>query len=300
MATTIAKKVGKSIFDDKLNNYKLKTDPRYREIILLDKRGNPTNKRGYQKKPMPLEVPKKDLKILKSVRRRAHLIDRAINICGFRLGLGALIGLIPLLGDFGDFAMALWVYYLCDRIEGGLDKTYKKKMAFNMTVDLAGGFIPVLGDLFDAIYKCNSKNAEELEKQLYDRYCPEWLSRKKGSTSRLASRQNNGVVVDSQATSTTNINHPVQYEEYELGPPPRYATRQDIVDDAPLSEPGRPAPAKLGKQNNASGGWFSKIMGKRDQKIQEKRPEPDLEMAERAPDQPARPPRPGAENGGFI
>lgn len=173
-------------------------------------------------------------------------------------------------------------------------------MTFNMAVDLGGGFIPVLGDLFDAIFKCNTKNAEELEKQLYARYCPEWLSHKQVSASKSASKQNNGVILDTQPTSTTNVSHPMHLEELELGQPPRYATRQDIEKDTSRNEPTRPKPAKLGKQNNLWHGWFDNLMSKQDHTIREKSQEPDLEMAESAPDQPLRPSRPGAQDGGFI
>ena len=71
-------------------------DVRFQKLPVLDKRGNAT---GHYtkgpKKPMPLAVPSKDLKIFKKVKRRAHWLDRAINICGFRIGVSAIFGLVP-------------------------------------------------------------------------------------------------------------------------------------------------------------------------------------------------------------
>lgn len=40
------------------------------------------------------------------------------------------------------------------------------KMYFYAVVDLVGGFVPFLGDIFDAIYKANTRNAWLLEDYL--------------------------------------------------------------------------------------------------------------------------------------
>lgn len=41
----------------------------------------------------------KDAQVLKKVRKRAHRLDKAINLCGFRIGVSFFLGLIPVLGD---------------------------------------------------------------------------------------------------------------------------------------------------------------------------------------------------------
>lgn len=65
-----------------------------------------------------------------------------------------------------DFMLALWVIRKADQIEGGLPPVLRAKMYAFIVVDLAGGFVPFFGDIFDAIYKANSRNAWLLEDYL--------------------------------------------------------------------------------------------------------------------------------------
>ncbi|KAK7737016.1 hypothetical protein SLS53_006772 [Cytospora paraplurivora] len=69
-------------------------------------------------------------------------------------------------GDVIDFMLALWVIRKADEIEGGLPPVLRAKMYAFIVVDLAGGFVPFFGDIFDAIYKANSRNAWLLEDYL--------------------------------------------------------------------------------------------------------------------------------------
>lgn len=63
---------------------------------VVDKRGNPTGKTKRVRKGRPAGLTSDhDWKILKTVRKRAYRFDRAVSLCGFKLGWSALIGLIP-------------------------------------------------------------------------------------------------------------------------------------------------------------------------------------------------------------
>lgn len=62
--------------------------------------------------------------------------------------------------------MALWVIHKAETINGGLPPILRAKMYAFATVDLVGGFIPFFGDIFDAIYKANTRNAWLLEDYL--------------------------------------------------------------------------------------------------------------------------------------
>lgn len=89
----------------------------------------------------------------------AFWMDRAIPIPGtkFRVGLDAIIGLVPGGGDF-----------LCGLIQTGLVLTAVKhyhvpklvaaRMAANVLLDVVGGSIPFLGDAWDAAFKANTRN----------------------------------------------------------------------------------------------------------------------------------------------
>lgn len=54
---------------------------------------------------MPPGLTAEEARILKSVRRRSHYLDKGFHICGIRFGWTFLIGLIPVLGSATDAAL---------------------------------------------------------------------------------------------------------------------------------------------------------------------------------------------------
>lgn len=62
--------------------------------------------------------------------------------------------------------MALMVFKTCNKIEGGLPGSLKSKMLFNVILDFAIGLVPFVGDIADAAFRCNTKNAILLEEYL--------------------------------------------------------------------------------------------------------------------------------------
>jgi Domain of unknown function (DUF4112) len=54
---------------------------------------------------LPPGLSARDAKILKSVQRRAHYLDKGFSICGVRFGWTFLIGLIPMAGDVADASL---------------------------------------------------------------------------------------------------------------------------------------------------------------------------------------------------
>jgi hypothetical protein len=88
-----------------------------------------------------------------------------IPLTRFRIGVGPLIGLIPGIGDLVDLLMSLWVVNEARRIGAG--KVLIARMLGHLFVDFIGGLLPVIGDLFDAAYKANSRNTDLLRAHLY-------------------------------------------------------------------------------------------------------------------------------------
>ncbi len=98
-----------------------------------------------------------------NLERLAWLMDRAIPIPGtnLRVGLDAIIGLLPGGGDF-----------LAGLIQTGLvvaavhhykvPKAVAARMAANVLLDSVVGAIPFVGDAFDAVFKANTKNMKLL------------------------------------------------------------------------------------------------------------------------------------------
>lgn len=65
-----------------------------------------------------------------------------------------------------DTLMAIMVLKTCEQIEGGLPMNLKMSMIFNIMVDFVIGLVPFLGDLCDAVFKANTRNALLLEQHL--------------------------------------------------------------------------------------------------------------------------------------
>jgi hypothetical protein len=93
----------------------------------------------------------------------AHVLDESIRIPGtsLRIGLDAIVGLIPGVGDL--IGGLLSTYIVAQAIDQGLPKATVLRMAVNVLVETVVGSVPVLGDLFDAYWKANVRNARLLE-----------------------------------------------------------------------------------------------------------------------------------------
>jgi hypothetical protein len=69
-------------------------------------------------------------------------------------------------GDAVDVLLALMVLRTCTEVEGGIPNGLKTQMLFNIVIDFIVGLVPFVGDIADAIYKCNTRNAVLLENYL--------------------------------------------------------------------------------------------------------------------------------------
>ena len=117
-----------------------------------------------QRRPVPPGLTKQEEKVLKKVTRRAHRLDQCINICGIKIGWSAVIGIVPGAGDMIDSFMALMLVWTCMQVK--IPDTLKSRMMFNIALDFAIGLVPFLGDIADAFYRCNTRNAALLYKHL--------------------------------------------------------------------------------------------------------------------------------------
>ena len=101
--------------------------------------------------------------------RLSHVLDDAIRIPGtdFRIGVDALIGLIPGVGD--ATGAVLGAYMIWEAHQLGAPSATKWRMAGNVGIDALIGVIPLVGDLSDFVFRANRKNmallTEHLESQ---------------------------------------------------------------------------------------------------------------------------------------
>ena len=99
---------------------------------------------------------------LHRIERIAKVLDDVIRIPGtnIKLGLDAVIGLIPGVGDVAGLALGSWFIYEAHRL--GAPAALKWKMARNVGIDAVSGLVPVLGDVVDVAYRSNRRNLQLL------------------------------------------------------------------------------------------------------------------------------------------
>jgi len=113
----------------------------------------------------PLERSERSVKVEESLERLSWLMDDLFRIpgIGWRIGLDALVGLIP---GFGDTATSLASFYiLASAVRYGVPKVTILRMGLNIGIDYVMGSLPVVGDLFDAWWKSNRMNVELVRKR---------------------------------------------------------------------------------------------------------------------------------------
>ena len=103
---------------------------------------------------------------LRPLRRLAWMIDGAFGLPGtrFRCGLNSVGGLLPVGGDAVLGAISLYIVYEASRL--GVPGRVLARMLGNVAVEVVGGSVPVLGDLFDMALKANLRNIAIIERHL--------------------------------------------------------------------------------------------------------------------------------------
>ena len=100
---------------------------------------------------------------LNEMRRLSTLLDEAVKIpiVNYRVGLDALLGLVPIIGDFSGFAISSYIIFKAHNM--GVPREKVSKMVFNSVVDVLVGSIPLVGDAFDLFWKSNKRNMKIVE-----------------------------------------------------------------------------------------------------------------------------------------
>ncbi|WAL58160.1 DUF4112 domain-containing protein [Thermocoleostomius sinensis] len=106
------------------------------------------------------------LATLNRIRRFTRLMDTAfrVPVLGIRFGLDPIIGLIPGAGDLVSTIFSVYLIVLAARFQ--LPAKALRSMIFNVAIESTVGTVPLLGDLFDALYKANLRNLSILEQHL--------------------------------------------------------------------------------------------------------------------------------------
>lgn len=109
--------------------------------------------------------------IRKRVEAMEHLLERSLILPGINrpIGLDAIIGLVPVVGDFITGAMGAYIIWEARNL--GMPRWKLLGMAGNVAFDTAVGAVPLAGDLFDFMFRSNTRNLRMIKKHL-DRHHP--------------------------------------------------------------------------------------------------------------------------------
>lgn len=111
-----------------------------------------------------------------SVRQRVEMMERLLErsfvIPGINraVGLDAIAGLVPVVGDLVSAAMGAWIVWEARNL--GMPKWKLWKMGANVAFDTAIGAVPLVGDAFDFLFRSNTRNLKTIRRHL-DRHHPQ-------------------------------------------------------------------------------------------------------------------------------
>ncbi len=130
-----------------------------------------TGQTSARRMDMELPLGTDPVSILRRVEMLEYVLERAIALPGIRrkVGLDAVIGLVPVAGDV--IAAALGMYLVWEARNLGMSKWQLARMTANVGVDTLLGAIPVAGDLFDFVFRSNSRNLRIIRKHI-DKHHP--------------------------------------------------------------------------------------------------------------------------------
>jgi hypothetical protein len=87
-----------------------------------------------------------------------RIMDRWITVGPLSFGLDGILGLIP---GFGDLLGGVISAYIVARAaRDGVHKAALARMMTNIAIDSLLGAVPFAGDLFDFLFKANTKNMQ--------------------------------------------------------------------------------------------------------------------------------------------
>ena len=105
------------------------------------------------------------------VEAMERVLERSFTIPGInrQVGLDAVVGLVPVVGDL--VAAAMGAYLIWEAKNLGLPKWKLYRMAGNVAFDTAIGAVPVVGDAFDLVFRSNTRNLRMIRRHL-DKHHP--------------------------------------------------------------------------------------------------------------------------------
>lgn len=110
-----------------------------------------------------------------AVRRRVEamerLLERGFTLPGLnrQVGLDAVLGLVPVVGDLAAAALGAWLVWEARNL--GLSRFQLARMGGNVAFDAVLGFVPLVGDAADLFFRSNTRNLRIVRRHL-DKHHP--------------------------------------------------------------------------------------------------------------------------------
>lgn len=104
--------------------------------------------------------------VLDRLRRLSYTLDNAftVPVINYRVGWDAIIGLVPGIGDAITLLPSGYLIYQAHQL--GTPQPLLIRMMVNVALEALIGTIPLIGDIFDAVWKANARNLAMLERHL--------------------------------------------------------------------------------------------------------------------------------------
>ena len=104
--------------------------------------------------------------IRQRVETMEYLLERAVTIPGInrKVGLDAILGLVPVVGDIATAAMGAYIVWEARNL--GISKLKLLRMMGNIGFDTLIGAVPLVGDLFDFAFRSNTRNLAIIRRHL--------------------------------------------------------------------------------------------------------------------------------------
>jgi hypothetical protein len=118
----------------------------------------------------PLSVEKRKQLARERLITLTRLMDEAVYVPALRtrVGLDALLGLVPVVGDL--ISAGIGLYIVSQARELGASRWLQARMISNLVADVAIGAVPLAGDLADVYFKAHRRNLKLLQKALGEPY----------------------------------------------------------------------------------------------------------------------------------
>ena len=112
---------------------------------------------------MDEEIIERNEEKLLRLKLLSERLDELTKIPGTnqKVGIDAIIGVIPILGDFIGAVFSTYIMY--SGIKMGVSSKVVTKMAANIGIEFIIGSFPIIGDIFDILWKANKRNVELIE-----------------------------------------------------------------------------------------------------------------------------------------